>query len=143
MLFVRFKNIITVYNTGQISAHCSFFELKVITNKIRNSIFFAKMTAYTVRYIKKHSALCWSDSYCSCVFLIQQSYGECVKDTGWFVVLDPFLTPTDCCKWSDLPNKPKFVYSKDDNMTTFQDGRKNYNIDTYIKIYFLCASKSL
>lgn len=76
--------------------------------------------------LKKQYALCLSDSYCCCVFLIQQSYGECVKDTGWFVVLDPFLTPPDCCKWSDLPEKPKFVYSMDDNMTTFQDGRKNY-----------------
>lgn len=76
--------------------------------------------------LKKQYALCLSDSYCSCVFLIQQSYGECVKDTGWFVVLDPFSTPPDCCKWSDLPEKPKFVYSMDDNMTTFQDGRKNY-----------------
>lgn len=42
MLFVRFENIITVYNTSQIFAHCSFFEVKVITNKIRNSIFMLK-----------------------------------------------------------------------------------------------------
>ncbi|XP_048747454.2 uncharacterized protein LOC125659728 [Ostrea edulis] len=66
------------------------------------------------------------DQPCSRIFLIQQNYGGCPKDAGWFVVLDP--TTSDCClgQWSDLPNKPKFVYSTTDNVAIYQSGDVDY-----------------
>lgn len=85
--------------------------------------------------LKKQYALCLSDSYCSCVFLIQQSYGECVKDTGWFVVLDPLLTPPDCCTFPK--NQSLFIRW----MTTWQRSKTDVRI-TYWYIHpnllFIC-----
>ena len=59
-------------------------------------------------------------------FFINQRYGGCNGDYGWFIVADKYLA----CNWEKKGTEPVFLYTKNHTARKWITG-------TRIKIYFL------